>query len=320
MLFQREFATTILRQLAERHDVYLGTSSWKYPGWCGTLYDEERYLYNHRFSKGAFERLCLEEYAQVFRTVCVDATYYRIPKRKYLEGLADQVPDHFKLSFKVPDDITIKTFPQVSTFGSKAGDSNPDFLDHAIFRYAFLRALEPIREKVGLLIFEFSHFSETDFEHGRDFVAALDRFFSEIPDDWQYGVEVRNQNLLHPEYFEMLSKHDVAHIYNHWTHMPPVVEQIGLQPLESNASAAARFLLTPGHTHQWAAEHMEPYHQIFEIDSAAREGLARMLSWLTARKAGQHRPAYLYVGNQLEGNALHTIADVLEGLSMGPAA
>lgn len=317
MLFRREATAELLARLAERHGVYLGTSSWKYPGWCGTLYDEERYFYNHRFSKGSFERGCLEEYAGIFRTVCVDATYYRFPKKRYLEGLAEQVPDHFRLSFKVPDDITIKTYPSVSTFGSKAGDTNPDFLDHAIFQYAFLRSLESIREKVGMLIFEFSHFHESDFEHGRDFVHALDEFFAKIPADWQYGVEVRNQNLLHPEYFEMLRKHGVAHIYNQWTHMPPVVEQIGLEPLERNAFAAARFLLTPGHTHQWAVDRMEPYNHIFEIDSAAREGLARMLSWLTARDAGEHPPAYLYVGNQLEGNALHTIADVIEGLDKG---
>ncbi len=25
--------------------VYIGTSSWKYPGWCGTLYDPARYEY-----------------------------------------------------------------------------------------------------------------------------------------------------------------------------------------------------------------------------------------------------------------------------------
>jgi uncharacterized protein YecE (DUF72 family) len=314
MLFRREKTAEILSHLAEQHRVYVGTSSWKYTGWCGTLYDEERYFYNHRFSKGSFERNCLEEYAGVFRTVCVDATYYRIPKARYLEGLASQVPDHFKLSFKVPDDITIKTFPSVSTFGSKAGDTNPDFLDHAIFTYAFLRTLELIREKVGMLIFEFSHFHETEFEHGRDFVHELDKFFSEIPKDWQYGVEIRNQNLLHPEYFAMLRRHGVAHIYNQWTHMPPISEQIGLEPLDSNVFAAARFLLTPGRPHQWAIDHMEPYHHIYEIDPAAREGMARMLGWLTARNGNDHLPAYLYVGNQLEGNALHTIADVLEGL------
>jgi hypothetical protein len=25
-----------------RGGIYIGTSSWKYPGWCGQLYDEQR--------------------------------------------------------------------------------------------------------------------------------------------------------------------------------------------------------------------------------------------------------------------------------------
>ena len=35
--------------LAER-GVYIGTSSWKYAGWRGTLYDESRHVYRDRKS------------------------------------------------------------------------------------------------------------------------------------------------------------------------------------------------------------------------------------------------------------------------------
>ena len=30
--------------------VYIGTSSWKYPGWCGTIYDRTRYEYRGKFA------------------------------------------------------------------------------------------------------------------------------------------------------------------------------------------------------------------------------------------------------------------------------
>lgn len=39
--------------------------------------------------------MCLAEYAEVFKTVCVDAAYYTFPRREYLEGLGDQVPEYF---------------------------------------------------------------------------------------------------------------------------------------------------------------------------------------------------------------------------------
>ena len=72
--FERDAAATVLSRLAER-GVYLGTSSWKYPGWRGLLYSDDRYTYRGKFSETRFEKLCLAEYASVFRSVGVDAAY-----------------------------------------------------------------------------------------------------------------------------------------------------------------------------------------------------------------------------------------------------
>ena len=107
----------------------------------------------------------------------------------------------------------------------------------------FLRHLEKIRDKVGMLIFEFSHFDLDDFVHGREFVSLLDEFFEAAPPGWEYGVEVRNRNLLHPEYFGMLARHGVAHVYNQWTRMPPVTEQLRL--LDPRAQSRHRRPLPP---------------------------------------------------------------------------
>ncbi len=306
----------LARQLADEFRVYLGTSSWRYPGWCGLLYDEDRYLWGTHFSKKRFSEHCLEEYAEVFRTVCVDSTYYALPKVEFLNGIASQVPDDFQFSFKVPDDITIKTFPKADTFGDRAGQPNDLFLSAGLLNMGFLRRLEPIREKVGALIFEFSHFQFHDFEHGRDFVEALDHFFAEAPTGWRYAVEIRNGNWLHPDYFAMLARHGVAHVYNQWTRMPSALDQIGLHPLEENPFVIARYLLTPGRSFEWAREQFDPFHQLREIDPGARESMVRILRHAMHGDT-RGRPTYLYVGNELEGNALHTFSDVLETVAMG---
>ena len=94
--------------------VFIGTSSWKYPGWVGTVYDESRYLYRGKFAKSRFEQACLAEYAEVFKTVCVDAAYYTFPARDYLQGLAAQVPSNFRFGFKVTDALTVRRFPNPS--------------------------------------------------------------------------------------------------------------------------------------------------------------------------------------------------------------
>ena len=55
---------------------------------------------------------------------------------------------------------------------------------------------------IGLLRFEFSRFWPADYEHGRDFIADLDKFLGQLPNGWPYGVEMRNRSWLKPEYLQ----------------------------------------------------------------------------------------------------------------------
>ncbi len=200
-----------LEQLAA-HGLYVGTSSWKYPGWCGMVYDEGRYLTRGKFSEAKFNKTCLTEYAETYSTVCVDAGYYQFPKADYLAGLCDQVPGGFKFAFKVTDDITIKKFPNIPRVGAKAGTMNPNFLNAEMFQRLFLAPCSAFpAPRPGIpLIFEFSTLHQHEFEHGRDFVTALDQFLAALPKGWEYGVEIRNKTWLQPEYFAMLRGHGVA--------------------------------------------------------------------------------------------------------------
>ena len=72
MPFDREQTKVTAAKLAA-HGVYIGTSSWKYQGWLGQLYTPDRYEYRGKVATTRFERSCLTEYAEVFKTVCVDA-------------------------------------------------------------------------------------------------------------------------------------------------------------------------------------------------------------------------------------------------------
>ena len=94
MAFNREQLKQQAAELAAQ-GVFMGTSSWKYPGWCGMLYDRARYEYRGKFAETRFKRECLRKYAEVFKTVCVDAAYYTFPSQQYLEGMVTQTPDDF---------------------------------------------------------------------------------------------------------------------------------------------------------------------------------------------------------------------------------
>ena len=109
MAFEREQMKEKAAALAA-NGVFIGTSSWKYEGWMNQLYTPARYEYRGKLAKTRFERDCLAEYAEVFKTVSVDAAYYDFPRREYLQKLVDAVPDDFRFGFKVTDAVTIKNF------------------------------------------------------------------------------------------------------------------------------------------------------------------------------------------------------------------
>src|SRR5436190_22166231 len=130
--FDRASMKTKAAALAEQ-GVFIGTSSWKYAGWRGMLYDEARYIWRGKYAESRFEKYCLAEYAEVFPTVCVDAAYYKFPDRPYLEGMMSQVPRDFVFAFKVTDEITLKKLANLPRFGLRAGKSNENFLNADLF-------------------------------------------------------------------------------------------------------------------------------------------------------------------------------------------
>lgn len=299
-------------QVLAARGVFLGTSSWKYPGWIGQLYTHDRYVYRGRYAETRFERQCLAEYAEVFPTVCVDAAYYQFPSERQLTGLAEQVPAGFQFTFKVTDEITIRKFPNLPRFGPRAGQPNPRFLDAELFTASFLGPCVVLAGRVGVLIFEFSRFYPADFERGRDFVAALDAFLGRLPKGWRYGVEIRNRGFLHPEYFAMLARHGVAHVFNSWEAMPSLAEQAALPGCFASADfAAARLLLKPGRDYAEAVDRFAPYDRIREEYPEGRSAAAALIRGIADREPNLPRSVYIYVNNRFEGNALLTLTAIL---------
>ncbi len=295
---------------AARQEFYIGTSSWKYEGWLGLLYTPERYRTRGKLSRTKFDRTCIAEYAEVFPTVCLDGGFYQFPTPGMLDTIFSQVPETFRLSLKVTEDITVRQFPQLPRYGLRAGQTNPHFLDADLFIASFLGPLAPYRARVGTLFLEFSHLHPGDGLRGRDFVQELDGFLARLPRDWDYSVEVRNENLLQPEYFEMLRRHRVAHTFNSWTKMPPVPEQVSLPGAFTADFASARFLLKPGRSYEQAVEKFQPYTEVREEYLPARAALRDLLT----PKPGRPKRRFIYVNNRLEGCSLWTIYAALSGL------
>jgi uncharacterized protein YecE (DUF72 family) len=300
-----------LRGLADR-GIYFGTSSWRYDGWLGSIYRQERYLTRGKFSNANFEQNCLAEYAETFPTVCGDFAFYQFPTEDYWHRLFGQTPRGFVFSFKVPEDITVETWPTHARYGKRAGRANENFLDAGLFDRLFSRRLEPFRDQVGPLIFEFGTFNKRTFPKPTDFMTRLDPFLAALPDGFRYAVELRNQDYLSPAYFELLASHNVAHVFNAWTRMPSLTDQVQLPGVFTADFAVVRALLRRGRDYANAVKTFEPYAEIRESVETARAGMKDIVDQSLTRE----KPAYLYVNNRLEGDAPSTIEAVVNSLAI----
>jgi uncharacterized protein YecE (DUF72 family) len=272
-------------------------------------------VYDERYpSQKAFDQECLAEYSRLFPTVCADFALYDFPDPDKMKMIHDQTTDDFTVSLKVTDRITIKRYPNLPRHGPNAGRENPDFLNTRLFSEAFLRPIEQLKRKRGVIIFEFSTFYPNSGVTYGVFMDRIDRFLSELPKDYHYAIELRNREFLTEDYLKMLSSHEVGHVLNNWTRMPPILEQIQLAGVLTAGFSVARALLRPGRAYQDAVDMFQPYDAIKEENPELRAGLAEAVR----RCVAEGRTLYAYVNNRAEGNSPKTIEAILDILDRYP--
>lgn len=213
-------------------------------GWARSTHPSA-YVVRGKFSRRRFETECLAEYAHTFPVVGGDFSFYQFPTDDYWHRLFGESPPSLRFGFKVPEEITVATWPGHARYGQRAGKSNESFLDVAHFERGFARPLEPYRDRVATMMFEFGTFPKSLFKTGAEFSARLDPFLAGLPGGFRYAVEIRNPEYLTPDYFAMLAAHNVAHVYNAWTRMPALADQVML-PGAFTADFTAVRLTAPG--------------------------------------------------------------------------
>jgi uncharacterized protein YecE (DUF72 family) len=291
-----------LRSLAQQN-IFIGTSSWKYPGWIGEIYSPHRYSSHKRF-----EAECLTEYAETFPIVCGDFAFYQFPSPQFWQKLFALVPKSFLFAFKAPEEITRPRYPTHPRYGARAGTANLSFLDAELLQANFLDLLAPYAERVPLIIFEFGTIPRTVFETAAEFTAALKPFLAKLPAGFRYAIEIRNPEYLDEPYLDLLRHHGIAHVFNAWTYMPPLAEQIKRPDAYTSGFTVTRALLTPGRTYEVAVETFQPYTAIREPNQAVRDALRQVL----VRAKLRSEPTYIFVNNRLEGFAPGTILAVTD--------
>ena len=161
----------------------LGTSSWSSRDWESVFYP-----------KGTAPGDYLAFYATRFRTVEVDATFYRIPSLAMTRKWAAALPAGFRLAAKVP---------QVVTHEKCMIDCGSD-LD------AFIQAMTPLGEKLGPLLLQFPYHRKASPITESEFLARLERFLPALPSGPRFALEIRNKTWLRAPLLDLLRAHGVA--------------------------------------------------------------------------------------------------------------
>ena len=301
--FDRAGLARSLRSLAQEN-IWIGTSSWKYPGWLDQIYTRERYQTRGKLSQKRFEAECLAEYAETFPIVCGDFSFYQFPSPEFWRKLFASAPAGLQFALKVPEEVTAEVFPKHARYGPRAGMVNESYLNAGALAALFLEPLEPYRQRIGPLIFEFGARGASP----REFAARLDPFLGALPAAFRYAVEVRNREYLQPRYFEILRQHRAAHVLNAWTKMPALSEQIAMPDAFPADFTVVRALLRQGRAYEDAVQQFTPYDQVRDQNPEARDALRAVIR----RMREERRAAYIFVNNRLEGNAPETIRAVTE--------
>jgi uncharacterized protein YecE (DUF72 family) len=155
---------------------HVGTSGYSYKEWKGNFYPEKL---------PAKEMLGF--YAERFRTVEINNTFYRAPEASVLESWAGQVPDHFRFVLKAPQDITHRK--RLKDAGELVS--------------ALVASAAVLKDRLGPLLFQLPPNFAKDVPRLRDFLAL-------VPKGTRVAFEFRHASWFDDEVFGLLRARNAA--------------------------------------------------------------------------------------------------------------
>jgi uncharacterized protein YecE (DUF72 family) len=277
----------------------LGTSSWSFPGWAGLVYGQrvgEQLL--SREGLGAYSRHPL------LRAVGVDRTFYAPLSAEEFRRHAVQVPADFRFVVKAHAALTTPIDRQARNIAVQPDVDRFLDLDYAIDRI-ITPAAEGLGERLGALLFQFPPLGLPYAREPQLFVEALGRFLDALPRGPQYAVELRNREVLGPEYADVLARNGVTHCFNVHPRMPSVLDQAELLGEHSWLSGAVviRWMLNPAQDYEAARERYFPFDRIVDPDATNRAAVATLLEQIL----GRGNEAIVVANNKAEGCAPLTL-------------
>ena len=278
-------------------DIRFGTSSWSFPGWKGIVYSGS-------VTAASIAKDGLRQYARhpLLRTVGIDRSYYAPIPVEDLRRYAEQLPEGFRGCAKAPASVTS------TTIGPPGSDTpNPDFMSVSrLVEEQLLPFHIAFAPHTGPFILEFPPFGRQSRMQPTEFLARLDQFLEQLPKEFQYAVELRDQRLLTDEYRRILRRHGIGHTYNYWSAMPALMGQARVIPPEDLPFVVVRLLLRPGTWYEDQRERFKPFNRLIAPDALMRQDVVD----LSDRALTSGRTLWVLVNNKAEGSSPLSIMEL----------
>ena len=287
--------------------IHMGTSTWSFPGWRGIVWSGEH-------TEAVLAKRGLHAYAQhpLLRSVGVDRTHYAPVAPEVLAAYAHDVPREFRFLVKAHELCSLAVIPNHPRYGDKRGGGNPLFFDAAYARDAVVGPyVEGLGDRGGVLLFQLAA-QPMDALGGspRRFAERLYRFLRDLPKGPRYAVEVRNAQLLGPDYAAALHHGGAVHCFALHPSLPPPAQQLAL--VGEQPALVVRWLLARHHEYESAKNAYAPFDRLIDPDPPARAAVVALLR----EAASRGKPAFLIVNNKAEGSAPLSIERVAGDLAL----
>jgi uncharacterized protein YecE (DUF72 family) len=161
--------------------IYVGTSGWNYKHW-------EEVFYPAAIKKQDW----FNYYSTKFNSVEINNTFYNLPKVQTIKAWKNNAPGNFIYAIKASRYITHM---------KKLKDPKEPVNN-------FLKIIKQLKSNLGVILFQLP-------PHWKFNRERLSGFLSQLPYNYKYVFEFRDQSWWNDETYELLNKHNVAFcIYN----------------------------------------------------------------------------------------------------------
>ena len=207
--------------MASEHQVkliFIGTSGWSYKEWANDFYHGLKPAEHFQF------------YTSQFSTVELNASFYRLPALKTVKDWHEKAPASFIFAVKGSRLIThIKRLNDLDGLVSN-----------------FIRRMQPLKEKLGPLLWQLPPNFKPD-------LPRLEKFLKRLPRRLSHAIEFRHPDWMMDETFNLLRKYGTAFVSVSSMRMP------------QNFSVTADFIylrfhgLSGGPHHDYTRAELEPW-------------------------------------------------------------